>query len=327
MEINISEMNIEDTDFYENKAEEDPTEEELNKIEEDIEDDIEGDDDIDKDFYVADSIRSYLREIGECSLLTAEEEVALAKEMEKGGEGAKTAKEKLTNANLRLVVNYAKRYRNRGMSFLDLIQEGNIGLIKAVDKFDYKMGYKFSTYATWWIRQAMTRALADQGRTIRLPVHLVESTGRIKRAERELLVTLGHTPTDKELAEHVGMPVDRVREIIKTSQDIISYDAPVGEDGDTEMGDFIEDDPGLNPVEQVSNIMLREDLEHVMEVLTPREKKVIYLRFGFDGGRSYTLEEVGTQFGVTRERIRQIEAKAIRKMQRPTKKMILKDYN
>ena len=307
--------------------EDSPTEEELSEIENETEEEAFSDDtDEDTEDYTADSMRAYLRDIGSYSLLTADEEIQLANTIKEGGDAAEAARQKLINSNLRLVVRFAKMYRNRGMSFLDLIQEGNIGLIKAVEKFDHTMGYKFSTYATWWIRQAITRSLADQSRTIRLPVHMHESILKVQKARRELSLNLDHNPTDKEIAEYLDMPIRKVMEITNSSQDAMSYDVPVGEDGDTQLVDFLEDNPETNPSEQVSMIMLRKDLEEVMEVLTEREKSVIYLRFGLDDGKTYTLEELGSRFGVTRERVRQIEAKALTKLKRPTRKEKLRDY-
>jgi RNA polymerase primary sigma factor len=265
----------------------------------------------------------YLKEIGRVPLLTAEEEVELAKRIEAGDMEAKRA---LAEANLRLVVSIAKRYVGRGMLFLDLIQEGNLGLIKAVEKFDYRKGYKFSTYATWWIRQAITRSIADQARTIRIPVHMVETINKLVRVSRQLVQTLGRDPTPEEIAEHMDMPVERVREIMRIAQEPVSLETPIGEEEDSHLGDFIEDQDALAPADVASYVMLREQLEEVLESLTPREEKVLRLRFGLDDGRARTLEEVGQVFGVTRERIRQIEAKALRKLRHPSRSKKLKDF-
>ena len=258
---------------------------------------------------IDDPVRMYLKEIGRVPLLTAEEEVDLAKRMEKGEE---EAKRRLVESNLRLVVSIAKRYVGRGMLFLDLIQEGNLGLIKAVEKFDYRKGFKFSTYATWWIRQAITRAIADQARTIRIPVHMVETINKLIRVSRQLLQELGREPSPEEIAVEMDLPVERVREIMKIAQEPVSLETPIGEEEDSHLGDFIEDEDAPAPAEAASYILLKEQLEGVLETLTPREEKVLRLRFGLDDGRSRTLEEVGQEFGVTRERIRQIEAKALR---------------
>ncbi|MDS1029477.1 RNA polymerase sigma factor RpoD [Bacillota bacterium LX-D] len=272
---------------------------------------------------IDDPVRMYLKEIGRVPLLSAEEEVELAKKM---GEGDEEAKRRLAEANLRLVVSIAKRYVGRGMLFLDLIQEGNLGLIKAVEKFDYKKGFKFSTYATWWIRQAITRAIADQARTIRIPVHMVETINKLIRVSRQLLQELGREPAPEEIAKEMDIPVDRVREIMKIAQEPVSLETPIGEEEDSHLGDFIEDEDAPAPAEAASFMLLKEQLEEVLDTLTPREEKVLRLRFGLDDGRSRTLEEVGQEFGVTRERIRQIEAKALRKLRHPSRSKKLKDY-
>ena len=265
----------------------------------------------------------YLKEIGRILLLTAEEEIQLATRIEDGDEDAKR---RLAEANLRLVVSIAKRYVGRGMLFLDLIQEGNLGLIKAVEKFDYRKGFKFSTYATWWIRQAITRAIADQARTIRIPVHMVETINKLVRVSRQLLQEQGRDPTPEEIAWEMDMSVDRVREIMKIAQEPVSLETPIGEEEDSHLGDFIEDEEALAPAEAASFILLKEQLEEVLETLTPREKEVLRLRFGLDDGKARTLEEVGQRFRVTRERIRQIEAKALRKLRHPSRSKKLKDY-
>lgn len=272
---------------------------------------------------IDDPVRMYLKEIGRVPLLTAEEEIELAKRMEQGDE---EAKRRLAEANLRLVVSIAKRYVGRGMLFLDLIQEGNLGLIKAVEKFDYRKGYKFSTYATWWIRQAITRAIADQARTIRIPVHMVETINKLIRVSRQLLQELGREPTPEEIAKEMDIPVERVREIMKIAQEPVSLETPIGEEEDSHLGDFIEDEDAPAPAEAASFMLLKEQLEDVLDTLTPREEKVLRLRFGLDDGRSRTLEEVGQEFGVTRERIRQIEAKALRKLRHPSRSKKLKDF-
>ncbi|MBQ5857378.1 MAG: RNA polymerase sigma factor RpoD [Peptococcaceae bacterium] len=272
---------------------------------------------------IDDPVRMYLKEIGRVPLLSAEEEVELAKRMEQGDE---EAKKKLAEANLRLIVSIAKRYVGRGMLFLDLIQEGNLGLIKAVEKFDYGKGFKFSTYATWWIRQAITRAIADQARTIRIPVHMVETINKLIRVSRQLLQELGRDPSPEEIAAAMEIPVERVREIQKVAQEPVSLETPIGEEEDSHLGDFIEDEDAPAPAEAASYILLKEQLESVLDTLTPREEKVLRLRFGLDDGRSRTLEEVGQEFGVTRERIRQIEAKALRKLRHPNRSRKLKDY-
>ena len=272
---------------------------------------------------IEDPVRMYLKEIGKVSLLSADEEIELAKRMEKGDEAAK---KRLAEANLRLVVSIAKRYVGRGMLFLDLIQEGNLGLIKAVEKFDYRKGYKFSTYATWWIRQAITRAIADQARTIRIPVHMVETINKLLRVSRQLLQELGREPTPEEIAEEMDMPVDRVREILKISQEPVSLETPIGEEEDSHLGDFIQDDNVPVPADAAAFTLLKEQLVEVLSTLTDREQKVLRLRFGLDDGRARTLEEVGKEFNVTRERIRQIEAKALRKLRHPSRSRKLKDY-
>lgn len=270
-----------------------------------------------------DPVRMYLKEIGKVSLLTADEERELAIRMEQGDE---EAKKKLCESNLRLVVSIAKRYLNRGLSFLDLIQEGNLGLIKAVDKFDYTKGYKFSTYATWWIRQAITRSIADQARTIRIPVHMVETINKLIRISRQLLQEYGREPTSEEIAKEMGITVEKVREIKKISQDPVSLETPIGEEEDSHLGDFIPDDDAPAPAEAAAFSMLKEQLVDVLGTLTEREQKVLKLRFGLEDGRARTLEEVGKKFDVTRERIRQIEAKALRKLRHPTRSKKLKDY-
>lgn len=272
---------------------------------------------------IEDPVRMYLKEIGKVSLLTADEEIELAKRMEQGDE---EAKKRLAEANLRLVVSIAKRYVGRGMLFLDLIQEGNLGLIKAVEKFNYRKGYKFSTYATWWIRQAITRAIADQARTIRIPVHMVETINKLIRVSRQLLQELGREPTPEEIAEEMKMPVDRVREILKISQEPVSLETPIGEEEDSHLGDFIQDDNVPVPADAAAFTLLKEQLIEVLGTLTEREQKVLRLRFGLDDGRARTLEEVGKEFNVTRERIRQIEAKALRKLRHPSRSRKLKDY-
>ena len=272
---------------------------------------------------IDDPVRMYLKEIGKVPLLSADEEVELAKRMENGDI---EAKKKLAEANLRLVVSIAKRYVGRGMLFLDLIQEGNLGLIKAVEKFDYKKGYKFSTYATWWIRQAITRAIADQARTIRIPVHMVETINKYVRVQRQLLQELGREPQPEEIAKHMNMPVDRVREIQKISLEPVSLETPIGEEEDSHLGDFIQDENVPVPAEAAAFTLLREQLDEVLGTLTEREQKVLKLRFGLEDGRARTLEEVGKEFKVTRERIRQIEAKALRKLRHPSRSRKLKDY-
>ena len=306
----------------------------MNDDDGDVEDDIilsdEDDIDIEKiDLSVPDGIgledpvRMYLKEIGKVPLLSAEEEIEYAQRMEEGDE---EAKKRLAEANLRLVVSIAKRYVGRGMQFLDLIQEGNLGLIKAVEKFDYRKGYKFSTYATWWIRQAITRAIADQARTIRIPVHMVETINKLVRVQRQLLQELGREPSPEEIAETMDIPVERVREIQKISQEPVSLETPIGEEEDSHLGDFIQDDNVPVPAEAAASTLLKEQLVEVLGTLTDREQKVLRLRFGMDDGRARTLEEVGKEFQVTRERIRQIEAKAIRKLRQPSRSKKLQDY-
>lgn len=272
---------------------------------------------------IEDPVRMYLKEIGKVSLLTADEEIELAKRMEQGDE---EAKKRLAEANLRLVVSIAKRYVGRGMLFLDLIQEGNLGLIKAVEKFDYRKGYKFSTYATWWIRQAITRAIADQARTIRIPVHMVETINKLIRVSRQLLQELGREPSPEEIAEEMDIPVERVREILKISQEPVSLETPIGEEEDSHLGDFIQDENVPVPADAAAFTLLKEQLDEVLGTLTEREQKVLRLRFGLDDSRARTLEEVGKEFNVTRERIRQIEAKALRKLRHPSRSRKLKDY-
>ncbi len=275
------------------------------------------------DINLDDPVKMYLKDIGEVPLLSADDEIDLAKRIQEGDE---EAKKKLSEANLRLVVSIAKRYVGRGMLFLDLIQEGNIGLMKAVEKFDYEKGFKFSTYATWWIRQAITRAIADQARTIRIPVHMVETINKLTRVSRVLLQTLGREPTPAEIAEEMGVSEERVREIQKIAQDPVSLETPIGEEEDSHLGDFIEDDRAVTPSDSVSTTMLKETLITVLSTLTPREEKVLRLRYGVDDGRPRTLEEVGKEFNVTRERIRQIEAKALRKLRHPSRSKHLKDF-
>lgn len=276
-----------------------------------------------KGINVDDPVRMYLKEIGKISLLTAEEEVDLAKKMEAGDE---QAKKKLAEANLRLVVSIAKRYVGRGMLFLDLIQEGNLGLMKAVEKFEYRKGFKFSTYATWWIRQAITRAIADQARTIRIPVHMVETINKLVRVQRQLVQELGRDPTPEEIAKDMDLEVEKVRDIMKIAQEPVSLETPIGEEEDSHLGDFIPDEEVLAPADAATFTMLREQLIDVLDTLTPREQKVLRLRFGLDDGRARTLEEVGKEFEVTRERIRQIEAKALRKLRHPSRSKKLKDF-
>ncbi len=275
---------------------------------------------------INDPVRMYLKEIGRVPLLGADDEVELAKKIERGGAEAEEAKKRLAEANLRLVVSIAKRYVGRGMLFLDLIQEGNMGLLKAVEKFDHMKGFKFSTYATWWIRQAITRAIADQARTIRIPVHMVETINKLIRVSRQLLQELGREPTPEEIAEQMELSVDKVREIMKIAQEPVSLETPIGEEDDSHLGDFIEDQEALAPADAAAYELLKEQLEDVLDTLTEREENVLRLRFGLDDGRTRTLEEVGKVFGVTRERIRQIEAKALRKLRHPSRSKRLKDF-
>lgn len=272
---------------------------------------------------IDDPVKVYLKEIGRVPLLSSEEEVELAQRMAQGDD---YAKKRLSEANLRLVVSIAKRYVGRGMQFLDLIQEGNLGLIKAVEKFDHTKGFKFSTYATWWIRQAITRAIADQARTIRIPVHMVETINKVKKVSNQLLHKNGHEPTADEIAKELDMPVDKVREIMRVAQEPVSLETPIGEEEDSHLGDFIPDDDAPAPAEAASHTLLKEQLSDVLQTLTPREEKVLRLRFGLEDGRSRTLEEVGKEFNVTRERIRQIEAKALRKLRHPSRSKKLKDF-
>ncbi len=316
-------------DVMQGKVEEDSADDLLLESEEDIllsdNDEIELINDVDvlEGVSTEDPVRMYLKEIGNVPLLSGEEEVELAKRVEAGDEEAKKA---LTEANLRLVVSIAKKYVGRGMPFLDLIQEGNMGLMKAVDKFDYTKGYKFSTYATWWIRQAITRGIADTGRTIRVPVHMVETINKTLRMTRTLLQEFGREPTPEEVAERLNVPVSRVREVLKISRDPVSLDTPIGEEDDSHLGDFIEDDTALSPADSAAFSMLREELGTALESLTDRERQVVRLRFGLEDGRARTLEEVGKEFNVTRERIRQIEAKALRKLRHPSRSKRLKDF-
>ena len=296
---------------------------ELDEIEEVTEEEIADTESLVESFSTDDPVRMYLKEIGKVNLLTPEEEVELAIRM---AEGDEEAKRRMAEANLRLVVSIAKRYVGRGMLFLDLIQEGNLGLIKAVEKFDYTKGYKFSTYATWWIRQAITRAIADQARTIRIPVHMVETINKVIRVSRQLLQELGHDPSAEEIAEEMNLPVEKVRDILKIAQEPVSLETPIGEEEDSHLGDFIEDEGASEPSEAASFTLLKEQLMTVLDTLTPREKKVLELRFGIIDGRTRTLEEVGKEFNVTRERIRQIEAKALRKLRHPSRSKKLRDF-
>ena len=300
-----------------------PELEDLEELEEISKEELEDTDAMMDSFAIDDPVRMYLKEIGKVKLLSPEEEVDLAVRM---AEGDEDAKKQMAEANLRLVVSIAKRYVGRGMQFLDLIQEGNLGLIKAVDKFNYQKGYKFSTYATWWIRQAITRAIADQARTIRIPVHMVETINKVIRVSRQLLQELGHDPTPEEIADEMGMPADQVRDILKIAQEPVSLETPIGEEEDSHLGDFVEDEGASEPAEVASFTLLREQLMDVLNTLTPREKKVLELRFGIVDGRTRTLEEVGKEFNVTRERIRQIEAKALRKLRHPSRSKKLKDF-
>ena len=342
---NLSDLgSLSDTDLL-------PPPEELDDVEEVPEEEVVDPNALADNFGIDDPVRMYLKEIGKVDLLTSEEEIQLAQDMGLGNEAAATlkesgdelddatraelekavkkgeqAKQRLAEANLRLVVSIAKRYVGRGMLFLDLIQEGNLGLIKAVEKFDYTKGYKFSTYATWWIRQAITRAIADQARTIRIPVHMVETINKVIRVSRQLLQELGHDPSPEEIAEEMGMPVDKVREILKIAQEPVSLETPIGEEEDSHLGDFIPDEDASEPAEAASYTLLKEQLIDVLDTLTPREEKVLKLRFGLEDGRTRTLEEVGKEFNVTRERIRQIEAKALRKLRHPSRSKKLKDF-
>ena len=300
-----------------------PEIEELTGLEEVTEEEISSTEELADSLSTDDPVRMYLKEIGKVPLLTPEEEVDLAVKMADGDEDAKR---RMTEANLRLVVSIAKRYVGRGMLFLDLIQEGNLGLIKAVEKFDHTKGYKFSTYATWWIRQAITRAIADQARTIRIPVHMVETINKTIRVSRQLLQELGHDPSAEEIADEMGMPVEKVRDILKIAQEPVSLETPIGEEEDSHLGDFIPDEEASEPSEAASFSLLREQLEEVLDTLAPREKKVLELRFGIVDGRTRTLEEVGKEFNVTRERIRQIEAKALRKLRHPSRSKKLRDF-
>ena len=300
-----------------------PDVEDIADIEEVTEEEISRTDELADSFSTDDPVRMYLKEIGKVPLLTPDEEVALAERMADGDE---EAKKRMTEANLRLVVSIAKRYVGRGMLFLDLIQEGNLGLIKAVEKFDHTKGYKFSTYATWWIRQAITRAIADQARTIRIPVHMVETINKTIRVSRQLLQELGHDPSAEEIAAEMEMPVEKVRDILKIAQEPVSLETPIGEEEDSKLGDFLPDEDASEPSEAASFSLLREQLEEVLDTLAPREKKVLELRFGIVDGRTRTLEEVGKEFNVTRERIRQIEAKALRKLRHPSRSKKLRDF-
>ncbi len=325
-DIDLDEIDLEDLEEIETLDDLEDLED-LDKIKDDDEEEEEEEIKIDlslpKGINIDDPVRMYLKEIGEVALLSSEEEVDLAKRMEKGDEDAK---KKLCEANLRLVVSIAKKYVGRGMLFLDLIQEGNLGLIKAVEKFDWTKGFKFSTYATWWIRQAITRAIADQARTIRIPVHMVETINKLIRVQRQLLQELGREPIPEEIAKEMDMPVEKVREILKIAQEPVSLETPIGEEEDSHLGDFIPDNDAPAPADAAAFSMLKEQLMEVLETLTPREQKVLKLRFGLEDGRARTLEEVGKEFDVTRERIRQIEAKALRKLKHPSRSKKLKDY-
>ena len=330
--VNIEKVNIEDEEVVDEEAELEFTEEDepaddLKEKEEKDADTKELKKEIPigdiKGLNVDDPVKMYLKEIGKIPLLTAPEEVALAKRMEAGDN---RAKKRLAETNLRLVVSIAKRYVGRGMSFLDLIQEGNLGLMKAVDKFDYKRGFKFSTYATWWIRQAITRAIADQARTIRIPVHMVETINKLVRIERQLVQELGRDPSNEEIAKEMGIEVEKVREVRKIAQEPVSLETPIGEEADSHLGDFIEDDTAVAPDEAANFTMLREELNEILMTLNERERKVLELRFGLVDGTPRTLEEVGKEFNVTRERIRQIEAKALRKLKHPSRSQKLKDF-
>jgi len=320
--LNIDTIETEGTAFVPPEGEA-PEIEELQEIETLAEDEIIDPETLVDNFSIDDPVRMYLKEIGKVNLLTTEEEIVLATKM---AEGDNEAKRQMAEANLRLVVSIAKRYVGRGMLFLDLIQEGNLGLIKAVEKFDYTKGYKFSTYATWWIRQAITRAIADQARTIRIPVHMFETINKVMRISRQLQQELGHDPTPEEIAEDMGMPVEKVREILKIAQEPVSLETPIGEEEDSHLGDFIPDEDASEPAEAASFTLLKEQLSGVLNTLTPREEKVLRLRFGVEDGRTRTLEEVGREFNVTRERIRQIEAKALRKLRHPSRSKKLKDF-
>ncbi len=304
-------------------VEDEVPDEDLRNISEEEEEDTNIDLSVPDSVNVEDPVRMYLREIGKIKLLTAEEEIELAQRIEAGDE---YAKQRLAEANLRLVVSIAKKFVGRGMLFLDLIQEGNLGLMKAVEKFDYRKGFKFSTYATWWIRQAISRAIADQARTIRIPVHMVETINKLVRVSRQLLQELGHDPTPEEIAERMELPVERVREIMKISQEPVSLETPIGEEEDSHLGDFIQDDNMPVPADAAEQTMLKEQLMEVLGTLTEREQKVLMLRFGLNDGKDHTLEEVGREFNVTRERIRQIEAKALRKLNHPSRSRKLRDY-
>ncbi len=330
-ETDLEDMDVEDIDDLDDIEEIDEKDlKNIDKIDDKIDDSKEDEEEeitIDisapKGINIDDPVRMYLKEIGEVALLTGEEEVELAKRMADGDE---LAKQKLCEANLRLVVSIAKKYVGRGMLFLDLIQEGNLGLIKAVEKFDWTKGFKFSTYATWWIRQAITRAIADQARTIRIPVHMVETINKLIRVQRQLLQELGREPAPEEIAKEMDMPVEKVREILKIAQEPVSLETPIGEEEDSHLGDFIPDNDAPAPADAAAFSMLKEQLMEVLETLTPREQKVLKLRFGLEDGRARTLEEVGKEFDVTRERIRQIEAKALRKLKHPSRSKKLKDY-